>query len=171
VQPPGDNCGDFWSVHMRQTLKVYWTGFSSLYDVPSCEVRAYNLDHGHPHRQACRCMDTCRQDSGFRLIDVLSCKVLLNKIIKSPKTTNNAPLARYLKHHRITQWRSGSKYTVQQAPSVHLMHWLHKPSMPLNCHSRFRAKIHINLARPYIGTVTTPNNTTALWSSIMKHPL
>jgi hypothetical protein len=32
--------------------------------------------------QACRCRDTCRQESGFRLIYVSFCNALSNNIIK-----------------------------------------------------------------------------------------
>jgi hypothetical protein len=39
-------------------------------------------DHGQPHHQTFRYNDLYRQDGGFGLIDVLSCKAWLNNIIK-----------------------------------------------------------------------------------------
>ena len=65
-----------------ESLRVCWTGAPVSDDVRRCEVRANGHDHSHPHHQVLRCSDSCRREDGFRLIDVLSCKALLNNIIK-----------------------------------------------------------------------------------------
>jgi hypothetical protein len=47
-------------------------------------------DYGHRHHQACMCSEACHQEGFFGWIHILSCKTLLNNVIKGYVHQGNA---------------------------------------------------------------------------------